>query len=1782
MIDVNDSLLDNIPLSASNIFTCNVLRSDMTRKLYLKLFIGKNDLRPCLCLFDSGADLNIFSKRHLKYIFSDQIESLSTLIQPSDIRASSFTNQKIPLEGFIIFDVKCHEMDKTYKMKFYILEEKAYTPCPIILGMRSFAKLSLDLQFNSIGGSMIPQVGKTDKETSFTLDSYYITDSEIYSCSSKLTKLAPGQISKISLNLHSCSPLEIGEPVITYSPLTYNSKISALKITCSKSQVSKCKDTGNLSVLGTVLNDSIEEFNGIIKFQVESVKDNTVHKLNFANLNLINSYQILCDVDIHDSTHYSYIGKLVPESAETVDLMAQDKVHVSFISTEPTTSAKVNLVEAIKFPEFVDLGSNKDAINNDVANINTSLTDERFPIKYNKPKSAEDMAKFYNKDTSINLGIQHVSDNKFQEEILNPRGYSIPQNMDRNITDIIDFKSMDPDTAPYVKDIFVTHFPNVVARHDMDIGRLSGTLGRYKLQLKEGARLPKYKRIFYLAPAESNHMRDILALMIKQGIIEKSPNVNDNLNEFACSSFIVARKNTQKVGRLVIDYSLLNPLLILEPPVIPRMDQIINELRDYSFFSSLDVSQAFCSLEITDDSKYLTAFSTPFSIYYFKTLPTGANPSPGVLHRVMTKVVHYKVVRDSNNKMVFEKDNIVKMEHKPIKNAKIFFDDCIIGSKFKNTIKESRKAHFDIMHEIISRFNDHKAKLNVHKSQFFQPRICFLGWNIEQNFITPDQQRIQKVLDFPLPETRKGWQSFVGLVNSLRLVLGFDVLSEVAKITELCSEKDGPKKIAQPHQVTAFNDIKKLLVSGPIFARMILPYAPKILYTDASSAKDGSFSAVLCQLVSAKNRKNAPPSYLNLNDKCHIILLENNLSAIPADYYNPAETNKEYLARLNPDHPPVTKYLQEEFKGLTKETFDQSLAITLKSLFVIHNLSQSLSQIGQKCRKIIKTGLPRLQFLDFVCNNNKALFDNYVNDLDKGIFKIDKNFYIIEILAQALQRGIVVINGDGKEIKEKIRYFNFDKSKPPFYLLIQSCKSGIYVRPAYINKNEEYYISKHKGTLEIIGYFSKKVPEQLLKNHILDLENWAILTALYGFRKYIGNSECLLISDSKPLFYLFSNKVLESCVKLARWNSKLLDSYGSLKLGFCKSENNLSDFLSKEFDIKPVDLKHFKIPKLVSNNLDDIIDQNVYTLTEWAEFVNKHDHLLEDIIEKDAKINLISEHIDNYMFDIVQSQKHVNAITTRRAARLDPEHRDASLKDALKNVEGILTPMSSLSKYISSSNIIIKQKEELDELYNEVLTATDLTLDIEGKKYFIKNNILFINTTKGDKIVLPPSLLPYLIVFVHLQMGHIGYHKMCLNTDNYHCQNKRTYIEKFCKQCLPCALVNVKKFKYKLAYYPAPETPFYSVHADYIENLPPCGSQGKNLKNRHLIVFLDLLSGAILLYPVDTKTPYNFLCSFFYGLYQTFRCCELITDNAPGFVSNETVTYLAAMGITVQHTSSMSPASRGAVEQKVQHSKTTLKKMLTSCETYQWLWLPPALTVMHNTSKLNRHNMSPFSLVFGEDSRMAQPIWDTIDREVKIHPSGAKSIEYIKSTRKDNKKIFKNVQKKLDNDKINRNEKLNKNRKKLPFPQDAIVFIKNNKVIPGSTLPLKSKFVPSPWKILTPGVSCATVQRLSDGNFRRFHFDYMKRYIPLDPFFSVIPENIKAILNKPFENYTEDDIIELLNYDSLEIPDEAVIIDPIIEEHFNDDNEENDPHVNFINDTTFSDLKSHVQFIRHL
>ena len=71
-----------------------------------------------------------------------------------------------------------------------------------------------------------------------------------------------------------------------------------------------------------------------------------------------------------------------------------------------------------------------------------------------------------------------------------------------------------------------------------------------------------------------------------------------------------------------------------------------------------------------------------------------------------------------------------------------------------------------------------------------------------------------------------------------------------------------------------------------------------------------------------------------------------------------------------------------------------------------------------------------------------------------------------------------------------------------------------------------------KGKIQVIAYVAKTVPETFKSRPILDLEVFAILTSLYSLQRFISGVKVQLLTDSRVLYYLFSSKVGNSCVKI--------------------------------------------------------------------------------------------------------------------------------------------------------------------------------------------------------------------------------------------------------------------------------------------------------------------------------------------------------------------------------------------------------------------------------------------------------------------------------------------------------------------------------------------------------------------------------------------------------------------------------------------------------------------------
>ena len=127
------------------------------------------------------------------------------------------------------------------------------------------------------------------------------------------------------------------------------------------------------------------------------------------------------------------------------------------------------------------------------------------------------------------------------------------------------------------------------------------------------------------------------------------------------------------------------------------------------------------------------------------------------------------------------------------------------------TYKETLDYHFECLEKIIYRLAFHGVKLSVNKSEFAKSKVLFLGWIISHDYVIPDPRRMEKIKTAKFPQTKKEVRSFLGLVNSIRRVIPFEVIKEMQILTPLTSSTS--QFIVTEKHKTAFNSITNLLLS---------------------------------------------------------------------------------------------------------------------------------------------------------------------------------------------------------------------------------------------------------------------------------------------------------------------------------------------------------------------------------------------------------------------------------------------------------------------------------------------------------------------------------------------------------------------------------------------------------------------------------------------------------------------------------------------------------------------------------------------------------------------------------------------------------------------------------------------------------------------------------------------------------------------------------------------------------------------------------------------------------
>ena len=102
-----------------------------------------------------------------------------------------------------------------------------------------------------------------------------------------------------------------------------------------------------------------------------------------------------------------------------------------------------------------------------------------------------------------------------------------------------------------------------------------------------------------------------------------------------CAGMVPVPKRNGKV-RICVDLKRLNESVLREVFPLPEVDDALAQLSGAKIFTKLDANSGFWQIPLSDESRLLTTFITPFGRYCFNKLPFGISSAPEHFQKRMT------------------------------------------------------------------------------------------------------------------------------------------------------------------------------------------------------------------------------------------------------------------------------------------------------------------------------------------------------------------------------------------------------------------------------------------------------------------------------------------------------------------------------------------------------------------------------------------------------------------------------------------------------------------------------------------------------------------------------------------------------------------------------------------------------------------------------------------------------------------------------------------------------------------------------------------------------------------------------------------------------------------------------------------------------------------------------------------------------------------------------------------------------------------------------------------
>ncbi|XPS94913.1 hypothetical protein M3J09_004211 [Ascochyta lentis] len=260
--------------------------------------------------------------------------------------------------------------------------------------------------------------------------------------------------------------------------------------------------------------------------------------------------------------------------------------------------------------------------------------------------------------------------------------------------------------------------------------------------------------------------------------------------------------------RFCVDYRALNAITKKDRYPLPLIHETLSQISKATWFTKVDVIQAFHKIRIAKGDEWKTAFRTRFGLYEWLVTPFGLANAPSTFQRYINWVL-----REYLDEW-----------------CSAYVDDVLIYSS------GTREEHEAKVKEIVQKLGAAGLHLDVGKSEFSVKSTKYLGFIIEAGKgIRMDPAKVAAIKSWEPPKTVKGIRSFLGFANFYRQFIS--QFSSMAEPLTRLTGKNATFKWGEPQQ-RAFDAMKAAFTREPALANFD-PDLETVLECDASGWATG-------------------------------------------------------------------------------------------------------------------------------------------------------------------------------------------------------------------------------------------------------------------------------------------------------------------------------------------------------------------------------------------------------------------------------------------------------------------------------------------------------------------------------------------------------------------------------------------------------------------------------------------------------------------------------------------------------------------------------------------------------------------------------------------------------------------------------------------------------------------------------------------------------------------------------------------------------------------------------